>query len=94
MLLADRLMASEELAKYMLELSEAAYKSGHQDGYAEGKVFTLENKPDNDFELFKEDCTGTYREKRKAFGLLKIGILKAIEKLSRKGVAVDVLRKA
>ncbi|MFS8019587.1 hypothetical protein Hanom_Chr15g01405511 [Helianthus anomalus] len=49
-----------ELAKYMLELGDAAYKSGRQDGYADRKVFTLENKQGNDFEWFKEDCMGTY----------------------------------
>ncbi|KAF5817971.1 hypothetical protein HanXRQr2_Chr02g0059321 [Helianthus annuus] len=76
----------------MFELGGAAYNSGRKDGYAKGKTFVLEGKPDNDFELFEEYCNGHYRSKRKEFGLLEFRLSKAIEKLSRKGVAVDVLR--
>ncbi|MFS8006907.1 hypothetical protein Hanom_Chr14g01254691 [Helianthus anomalus] len=50
-----------------------------------------EGKPDNDFELFKPDCVTRYRNKRKDFRILAFGVLRAIEKLSRKGVVVDVL---
>ncbi|KAM0062405.1 hypothetical protein Hdeb2414_s0004g00147791 [Helianthus debilis subsp. tardiflorus] len=85
-------MAFEDLAKYLFELSGAAYNSGHKDGYAEGKAFALEGKLDKDFELFKEDCAGHYRKKCKEFRLLEFGVLKGIEKLSWKGVIVDVLR--
>ncbi|KAJ0800181.1 hypothetical protein HanPI659440_Chr03g0100051 [Helianthus annuus] len=49
-------MASEELAKYMLELGGTAYDSGRENGYSEGKAFSLEGKPDSDFELFKSYC--------------------------------------
>ncbi|MFS8016562.1 hypothetical protein Hanom_Chr15g01370061 [Helianthus anomalus] len=55
----------------MFELGGASYNNGHKVGYAKGKAFTIEGKPDNDFELFKS---------QQAQGL------------SRKGVAVDVLR--
>ncbi|KAF5817867.1 hypothetical protein HanXRQr2_Chr02g0058051 [Helianthus annuus] len=60
-------MASEELAKYKLELGGAAYNNGQKDGYAEGKAFALERKPNNDFELFKTDCATHYRDKRNEF---------------------------
>ncbi|MFS7930084.1 hypothetical protein Hanom_Chr04g00339961 [Helianthus anomalus] len=90
--LADSLMASEKLAKYMFELGRVAYNSGRKDGYVEGKAFVLEGKANNYFELFKEDCAGHYRNKLKEFGVLELGVMKAIEKLSRKGVVVDVLR--
>ncbi|MFS7994809.1 hypothetical protein Hanom_Chr12g01110461 [Helianthus anomalus] len=69
-LLANSLMAFEDLAKYLFELSGAAYNSGRKDGYVEGKAFALEGKLDKDFKLFKEDCAGHYRKKRKEFGLL------------------------
>ncbi|KAM0071157.1 hypothetical protein Hdeb2414_s0001g00021691 [Helianthus debilis subsp. tardiflorus] len=91
LLLVDFLMASEKLAKYMFELGGVAYNRGRKDGYAEGKVVALERKANNYFELFKEDCAGHYRNKLKEFGVLEFGVLKAIEKLSRKGVVVDVL---
>ncbi|MFS8008464.1 hypothetical protein Hanom_Chr14g01273081 [Helianthus anomalus] len=90
--LAGTLMVSKDLAKYMFELPGAAYNSDRMDGYAKGKAFALVGKPDNDFKLFKEDCVGHYRNKHKEFGLLEFGVLKAIEKLSQKGVVVDVLR--
>ncbi|KAJ0810324.1 hypothetical protein HanPI659440_Chr01g0025771 [Helianthus annuus] len=77
-LLADFLMASEELAKYMFELGGATYSSGRNDDYAWEKAFKLEGKPDNDFELIKEDCPGQYCNKGKEFGLLEFGMLKAI----------------
>ncbi|KAM0046281.1 hypothetical protein Hdeb2414_s0009g00314331 [Helianthus debilis subsp. tardiflorus] len=33
-LIADRIVRSEELARYMYELGEAAYDNGRKDGYA------------------------------------------------------------
>ncbi|KAJ0940091.1 hypothetical protein HanRHA438_Chr02g0079421 [Helianthus annuus] len=81
-LLADSLMASEELAKYMLELGGAAYDSGRKNGYGEGKMFALEGKSNNHFELFKSDYATHYRNKRKEFGILEFGVLRAIDKLS------------
>ncbi|MFS8024801.1 hypothetical protein Hanom_Chr16g01467671 [Helianthus anomalus] len=50
-------------------------------------------KQDNDFKLFKQDCSWSYSEKHKAFAYLDFYILKAFEKLPGKGVVVDVLRK-
>ncbi|MFS7888959.1 hypothetical protein Hanom_Chr00s000002g01601151 [Helianthus anomalus] len=61
------------LAKYMFEFVKVAYNSCLKDGYAEGKAFVIDGKPDNDFELFKSDCATHYRNKRKEFGLLEFG---------------------
>ncbi|MFS7976078.1 hypothetical protein Hanom_Chr10g00888221 [Helianthus anomalus] len=90
--LAASPMTSDELAKYMFDLPKTAYDNDRKDGFVEGKAFVLEERPDHEFELFKTDCGTRFRDKRKEFDHLEFGILKAIEKLSRKGVAVDVLR--
>ncbi|MFS8035013.1 hypothetical protein Hanom_Chr17g01587991 [Helianthus anomalus] len=82
-LLADRLVGSEELAKYMIELGGAAYYSGRKDGYAEGKAFANAGTHDEKFELFMEDCAANYATKRHEFGFLEFGIMKDIEKLAR-----------
>ncbi|KAJ0785904.1 hypothetical protein HanOQP8_Chr02g0048721 [Helianthus annuus] len=58
-------MASEELAKY--KLGGVAYDNGQKDGYAEGKAFALEKKPNNDFELLEADCASHYRDKHNEF---------------------------
>ncbi|KAJ0591897.1 hypothetical protein HanHA300_Chr03g0078631 [Helianthus annuus] len=71
-------MASEELAKYILELGGTAYDSDRKNGYAESKAFSLEGKPDSDFELFKSDCAAYYRNKGKEFGTLEFGVLRAL----------------
>ncbi|MFS7990060.1 hypothetical protein Hanom_Chr11g01054371 [Helianthus anomalus] len=89
--IADRLVKSDELAKFMFELGGAAYDSGRKDGYVEAKVATLAK--DHQFELFKVDCTGDYTAKREEYEYLEFGILKAINKLTRKGVAVETLKK-
>ncbi|KAF5759628.1 hypothetical protein HanRHA438_Chr16g0755521 [Helianthus annuus] len=65
-LLADRLVASEEWAKYMFELGGAAYNNGRKNGYAEGKTFV------------KEDCAANYAAKCHEFGFLEFGMVKAI----------------
>ncbi|KAF5785179.1 hypothetical protein HanXRQr2_Chr10g0425501 [Helianthus annuus] len=90
--LVASLMTSDELAKYMFDLPETTYDNGKKDGFVKGKAFVLEERSDHEFELFKTDCGTRFRDKRKEFDHLEFGILKAIEKLSRKGVAVDVLR--
>ncbi|KAJ0807537.1 hypothetical protein HanOQP8_Chr00c021g0701511 [Helianthus annuus] len=92
-LLVDRLVASEELEKFMFELRGAAYNSGRKDCYAEGKAFTQEGTKDEKFELFKEDCAANYVVKRHEFGFLVFGIVKATEKLARRGVAFESLKK-
>ncbi|MFS7948129.1 hypothetical protein Hanom_Chr06g00556331 [Helianthus anomalus] len=48
-LIADRLMRSEELAKYMFDLGGAAYDKGCKDGYAEGKATSLTKEKDDKF---------------------------------------------
>ncbi|KAJ0668957.1 hypothetical protein HanPI659440_Chr17g0695561 [Helianthus annuus] len=50
-LIADRLVKSDELAKYMFELGGAAYDNGRKDGYGEGKVASLAKDKDYQFEL-------------------------------------------
>ncbi|KAM0065547.1 hypothetical protein Hdeb2414_s0003g00115981 [Helianthus debilis subsp. tardiflorus] len=77
----------------MFELGGATYDSGRKDGYAEAKVATLAKENDHQFELFKVDYTDDYTAKRKEYEYLKFGILKAINKLTRKGVAVETLKK-
>ncbi|MFS7948124.1 hypothetical protein Hanom_Chr06g00556281 [Helianthus anomalus] len=48
-LIADRLMRSEELAKYMFDLGGGAYNNGCKDGYAEGKAASLTKEKDDKF---------------------------------------------
>ncbi|KAJ0725437.1 hypothetical protein HanPI659440_Chr12g0458711 [Helianthus annuus] len=92
-LIVDRLVKSDELAKYMFELGGAAYDSGRKDGYGEGKAAALAKEKDHQFELFKVDCTGNYTAKRQEYEFLEFGILKVIEKLTRKGTVVETLKK-
>ncbi|KAM0037014.1 hypothetical protein Hdeb2414_s0014g00433191 [Helianthus debilis subsp. tardiflorus] len=63
-LIADRIVKSDELAKYMFELGEAAYNSGRKDGYGEGRIAAAANEKDYHFEFYKEDCTDAYTAKR------------------------------
>ncbi|KAJ0440257.1 hypothetical protein HanHA300_Chr16g0634401 [Helianthus annuus] len=92
-LIADRLVKSDELAKYMFELGGVAYDSGRKNGYADGKVADLAKEKDHQFELFKVDCAGNYTAKRQEYEFLEFGILRATEKLSRHGIAVETLKK-
>ncbi|KAF5779059.1 hypothetical protein HanRHA438_Chr12g0566351 [Helianthus annuus] len=73
-LLADRLVGSEELAKYMIELGD----SGRNDGYVEGKAFAKAGTHDEKFELFTEDCAANYTTKCHEFGFLEFGILRLL----------------
>ncbi|KAJ0770539.1 hypothetical protein HanPI659440_Chr07g0258761 [Helianthus annuus] len=92
--ISERIVKSEELAKYMFELGQAAYNSGRKDGYGEGRAAALSNEKDYHFELYKEDCTAAYTAKRREYEFIEFGIVKAVEKLSRKANAVEVLKKA
>ncbi|MFS7953656.1 hypothetical protein Hanom_Chr07g00621211 [Helianthus anomalus] len=92
-LILDRLVRSEELAKYMFDLGVAAYDIGHKNGYAEGKEAAHAKERDEKFELFKVDCTGNYTSKRQEYEFIEFGILKAIVKLACRGVAVETLKK-
>ncbi|KAJ0715854.1 hypothetical protein HanPI659440_Chr13g0506181 [Helianthus annuus] len=92
-LIADRLVKSDEIVKYMFELGGAAYDSGRKDGYGEGKAAALAKDKDHQFELYKVDCTANYMAKRQEYEFLEFGIIKAIEKLTRKGIAVKTLKK-
>ncbi|MFS8001814.1 hypothetical protein Hanom_Chr13g01194761 [Helianthus anomalus] len=58
---------------------------GRKDGYAE---------KDYHFELYKQDCTAAYTAKRREYEFIEFGIVKAVEKLSRKANAIEVLKKA
>ncbi|KAM0043726.1 hypothetical protein Hdeb2414_s0010g00344631 [Helianthus debilis subsp. tardiflorus] len=93
-LISERIVRSEELAKYMFELGQAAYNSGRKDGYAEGRAAAASNENVYHFELFKEDCTAAYTAKRREYEFIEFGIVKAVEKLSRKANAIEVLKKA
>ncbi|KAM0040910.1 hypothetical protein Hdeb2414_s0011g00359901 [Helianthus debilis subsp. tardiflorus] len=86
--ISERIVKSKELAKYMFELGQAAYNSGRKDGYAEGRVAAVNNNKDYQFELFKEDCTAAYTAKRREYEFIEFGIVKDVEKLSRKAHAL------
>ncbi|KAM0070648.1 hypothetical protein Hdeb2414_s0001g00015561 [Helianthus debilis subsp. tardiflorus] len=77
----------------MFELGGAAYDSGRKDGYGEGKAAALAKDKDHQFELYKVDCTANYTAKRQEYEFLEFGIIKTIEKLTRKGIAVKTLKK-
>ncbi|KAJ0703891.1 hypothetical protein HanPI659440_Chr14g0556511 [Helianthus annuus] len=93
-LIADRVVKSDELAKYMFELGEAAYNSGRKDGYGEGRAAAAVNEKDYHFELYKENCTAAYTTKCQEYEFIEFAIVRAVEKLSRKGGAVKTLKKA
>ncbi|KAJ0439381.1 hypothetical protein HanHA300_Chr16g0624711 [Helianthus annuus] len=92
--LADRILNSTELAKYMFELGQAGYNSGRKFGYSEGKAAVINKEKDYHFELYKEDCDGKYAAKRKDFSTLEFAVVRAAEKLSRKPDGVALLKKA
>ncbi|KAM0049591.1 hypothetical protein Hdeb2414_s0008g00287691 [Helianthus debilis subsp. tardiflorus] len=93
-LIADRIVKSDDLAKYMFELGGAAYDSGRKNGNGEGRATAVANEKDYHFELHKVDCTAKYTAKRQEYEFLKFGIVRAFEKLTRKGIDVDTLMKA
>ncbi|MFS7947848.1 hypothetical protein Hanom_Chr06g00553001 [Helianthus anomalus] len=53
-LIADRLVKSDELAKYRFELGGAAYDGGRKDGYGDGKASVIAKEKDHQFELYKK----------------------------------------
>ncbi|KAJ0550522.1 hypothetical protein HanHA300_Chr07g0246421 [Helianthus annuus] len=94
-LISERIAKSDAFfAKYMFDLGQAAYNSGRKDGYGEGRAAAMNNEKDYHFELFKEDCTGKYAAKRHDYEFVEFGIVKAVEKLSRRGNAIEVRKKA
>ncbi|KAJ0558085.1 hypothetical protein HanIR_Chr07g0332451 [Helianthus annuus] len=93
-LLADCIMHSSELARYMFELGRAGYNSGRKFGYAEGRFAASNNEKDYNFELYKEDCDGAYAEKRKEFSMLDFAVVRAAGKLAHKANGVALLKKA
>ncbi|KAJ0899113.1 hypothetical protein HanRHA438_Chr08g0364631 [Helianthus annuus] len=93
-LLADRILHSPELARYMFELGGAGYNSGRKYGYAEGRCAAVNNEKDYHFELFKEDCEGAYAAKRQEFSMLDFAVVRAARKLAHKADGVALLKKA
>ncbi|KAJ0876162.1 hypothetical protein HanPSC8_Chr11g0485271 [Helianthus annuus] len=93
-LIAERIAKSDELVKYMFDLGQAAYNSGRKDGYGEGRAAASNNEKDYHFELFKEECTGKYAAKRRDYEFVEFGIVKVVDKLSRRANAIEVLKKA
>ncbi|KAF5783164.1 hypothetical protein HanRHA438_Chr11g0517421 [Helianthus annuus] len=85
---------SEELAKYMYELGEAAYAHGRKEGCVEGRSAAEAKEPLKSFDLYKTDCAARYAEKQQEFESLEFGIIKAAGKLSRKPNGIALLRKA
>ncbi|KAJ0539207.1 hypothetical protein HanRHA438_Chr08g0354761 [Helianthus annuus] len=93
-LIADRIVKSDKLAKYMFELGESAFNSGRKEGYAEGRAAAPTNEKVDHFELHKVDCSANYAAKCHEHEFLEFAIVRAVEKLYRKGVAVETLKKA
>ncbi|MFS8032675.1 hypothetical protein Hanom_Chr17g01560501 [Helianthus anomalus] len=93
-LISERFAKSDELAKYMFELGQAAYNSGRKDDYGEGRAAVANNEKDYHFELYKQDCTTAYTAKRQKYEFIEFGMVKAVEKLSQKANAIKVLKKA
>ncbi|KAF5816002.1 hypothetical protein HanXRQr2_Chr03g0129481 [Helianthus annuus] len=50
--IAERIAGSEELAKYMYDLGEAAHAHGRKESYAEGRVAAEAKEPLKNFELY------------------------------------------
>ncbi|KAJ0800051.1 hypothetical protein HanPI659440_Chr03g0098501 [Helianthus annuus] len=93
-LIADRIVKSDELAKYMFELREAAFDNGHKEGYGEGRADAMTNEKVDHFELYKVDYSAHYASKRQEYEFLEFAILRDVEKVSRKGATVETLKKS
>ncbi|KAJ0692917.1 hypothetical protein HanPI659440_Chr15g0591321 [Helianthus annuus] len=93
-LIADRILKSNELAKYMFKLGESAFDSGRKEGYGEGRAAAAANEKVDHFELYKVDYSTHYAAKRQEYKFLEFAIVRAVEKLSRKGAAMETLKKA
>ncbi|MFS8034704.1 hypothetical protein Hanom_Chr17g01584341 [Helianthus anomalus] len=93
-LISECIVGSEELAKYMYKLGEAARALGCKKGYAEGRAAAESKEPLKNFELYKTDCVARYAEKRQEFESLEFAIVKAAGKLSRKPDGVALLKRA
>ncbi|MFS7966187.1 hypothetical protein Hanom_Chr09g00770901 [Helianthus anomalus] len=89
-----RIVKSDELAKVMLELGEAAYDSSRKEGYGEERAAVVANEKVDHFDLYKSDCSARYASKRQEYEFLEFAIVKAVGKLSRKADAVETLKKA
>ncbi|MFS7938184.1 hypothetical protein Hanom_Chr05g00436411 [Helianthus anomalus] len=70
-LITDRIVKSEEIAKYMFELGEAAYDNGRKDGYGEGILDAEAKETMSQFDLYKTDCASRYAEKRREYEFLE-----------------------
>ncbi|KAM0036613.1 hypothetical protein Hdeb2414_s0014g00428531 [Helianthus debilis subsp. tardiflorus] len=93
-IISKRIAGSEELAKYMYELGEAAYAHSRKEDYAEGRSAAKAREPLKSFDLHKTDCAARYAEKRQEFEYLEFAIVKATGKLSRKPNGIALLKKA
>ncbi|KAM0055804.1 hypothetical protein Hdeb2414_s0006g00210431 [Helianthus debilis subsp. tardiflorus] len=90
----ERIVKSHELANYMFELGQAAYNSGRKDGYNRGRAVATNNEKDYHFEFYKEYCGAVYATKRRDYEFVEYGIVKAVDKLSWRANAIEVLKKA
>ncbi|MFS7893991.1 hypothetical protein Hanom_Chr00s001272g01678281 [Helianthus anomalus] len=93
-LISECIVKSHELTNYMFELGQAVYNSGRKDGYSEGRAAATNNEKDYHFDLYKEDCGAVYAAKRRDYEFVEFGIVKAVDKLSRRANAIEVLKKA
>ncbi|KAJ0463404.1 hypothetical protein HanHA300_Chr14g0515301 [Helianthus annuus] len=92
-ILAEEIMAD---CKWLLArgVPLTAFDSGRKEGYGEGRAAAVANEKVDHFELFKVDCSAHYAAKRQEYEFLKFAVVRAVEKLSRKGSAVETLKKA
>ncbi|KAM0043679.1 hypothetical protein Hdeb2414_s0010g00344111 [Helianthus debilis subsp. tardiflorus] len=72
----------------------SAFDSGSKEGYGEGRAAVATNEKVDHFELHKLDCLANYAAKCQEYEFLEFAIVRAVEKLYRKGAAVETLKKA
>ncbi|MFS8025544.1 hypothetical protein Hanom_Chr16g01476321 [Helianthus anomalus] len=58
------------------------------------RAASVANEKVDHFELYKADCSAHYVSKRQEYEFLEFAIVRAVEKLSRKGAAMETLKKA
>ncbi|KAJ0699135.1 hypothetical protein HanRHA438_Chr10g0435971 [Helianthus annuus] len=79
-LIVNRIVKSDELAKYMFELGEAAYDNGRKEGNSQGRAAAMANEKVDHFDLYKTDCAARYAEKCQEYEFLEFAIVKVVRK--------------
>ncbi|MFS7948138.1 hypothetical protein Hanom_Chr06g00556431 [Helianthus anomalus] len=73
--LVEAIRNAPELTSCMTELKKMAYKSGHKNGYGEGKSYVLAGRQDKEFEFHMENCAIVYKALQVDLDNLKFGIV-------------------